>query len=59
MSTFESSFTKLSWEVHPTILPFIMAMTIKGKKTKVLRAYVAPVNCNVLNKAKAIILLTT
>jgi hypothetical protein len=29
-------------------------MTVKGKKTKVLRAYVAPVNHNVLNEAKAI-----
>jgi hypothetical protein len=35
------------------ILPFIMAMTVKGKKTKVLRAYVAPVNHNVVNEAKA------
>jgi hypothetical protein len=54
MTFFESSFTKLSWEVHPTILPFIMAMTVKEKKTKVLRSYVAPVNHNVLNEAKAI-----
>jgi hypothetical protein len=29
-------------------------MTVKGKKTKVLRAYVASVNHNVLNEAKAI-----
>jgi hypothetical protein len=29
-------------------------MTVKGKKTKVLRAYVLPVNHNVLNEAKAI-----
>ncbi len=29
-------------------------MTVKGKKTKVLRADVAPVNHNVFNKAKAI-----
>jgi hypothetical protein len=36
------------------ILPFIMAMTVKGKKTKFLRAYVAPVNHNVLNETKAI-----
>ncbi len=54
MTIFESSFTKLSWEVHPRILPFITAMTVKGKKTKVLRAYVVPVNHNVLNEAKAI-----
>jgi hypothetical protein len=51
MTIFKSSFTKLLWEVHPTILPFILAMTIKGKKTKVLRAFVAPVNHNVLNEA--------
>jgi hypothetical protein len=31
-----------------------MAVTIKGKKIKVLRAYVAPVNHNVLNEAMAI-----
>jgi hypothetical protein len=31
-----------------------MAMTVKGKKTKILRAYVAPVNHNVLNETKAI-----
>jgi hypothetical protein len=54
MSIFESSFTKLSWELHPTILPFIMAMTVKGKTTKVLMACVAPVNHNVLKEAKAI-----
>ncbi len=36
------------------ILPFIMAMTVKGKKTKVLRAYVAPVNHNVLNEDNSI-----
>jgi hypothetical protein len=54
MSIFESSFTKLSWKLHQTILPFIMAMTVKEKKTKVLRAYVVPVNHNVLNEAKAI-----
>ena len=36
------------------ILPFITAMTVKGKKTKVLRAYVVPVNHNVLNEAKEI-----
>jgi hypothetical protein len=29
-------------------------MTLKGKKTKVVRAYVAPVNHNVLKGAKAI-----
>jgi hypothetical protein len=54
MTFFESSFTKLSWEVHPTILPFIMAMTVKGKKTKFSRDYVAPVNRNILKEAKAI-----
>jgi hypothetical protein len=54
MTIFESSFTKLSWKVHPTILPFITAMAVKGRKTKVLRAYVAPVKYNVLNEAKAI-----
>jgi hypothetical protein len=54
MSIFESSFTKLSWEVHPMILPFITAMTVKGKKTKVLRAYIAPANHNVLNEALTI-----
>jgi hypothetical protein len=31
-----------------------MAMTVKGKKTKVLRAYVAPVNHNVLNEDNSI-----
>ncbi len=31
-----------------------MAMTVKGKKTKVLRDTVALVNHNVLNEAKAI-----
>jgi hypothetical protein len=35
MTIFESSLTKLSWKVHPKILPFITAMTVKGKKTKV------------------------
>jgi hypothetical protein len=54
MTIVESSFTKLSWEAHPTILPFITAMAVKGKKTIVFRAYVAPVNHNVLNEAKAI-----
>jgi hypothetical protein len=55
MSIFEStSFTKLSWAVHPTILPFIAAMTVKGKKAKVIRAHVAPINHCVLNEAKAI-----
>jgi hypothetical protein len=29
-------------------------MTVKGKKSTVLRAYVAPVNHNVLNEAKVI-----
>jgi hypothetical protein len=54
MTDFESSFTKLSWEVHPTILPLIMVITVKGKKTKFLRAYIVPFNHNVLNEAKAI-----
>jgi hypothetical protein len=54
MTFFESSFKKLSWEVHPAILPFITAMTVKEKKTKALRAYVAPVNHNVFNEAEAI-----
>ncbi len=36
------------------ILPFITAMTVKGKKTKVLRAYIAPANHNVLNEALTI-----
>jgi hypothetical protein len=31
-----------------------MAMIVKGKKTKDLKANVAPVNHNVLNEAKAI-----
>ncbi len=34
-------------------------MTVKGKNTKVLRAYVVPVNYNVLNEAKAIIIAHT
>jgi hypothetical protein len=31
-----------------------MAVTVKRQKTKVAKAYVAPVNHNVLNEAKAI-----
>jgi hypothetical protein len=54
MSIMESGFTNLSQELRPMILHFITAMTVKGKKTKVLRSYVAPVNHNVLNEAKAI-----
>jgi hypothetical protein len=52
MTIFE--FTKLSWGVHPTRLPFITATTVKRKNRKVVGAYVAPVNHNFLNKAKAI-----
>ncbi len=36
------------------ILPFITDITVKGKKTKFLRACVVPVNHNVLNEDKAI-----
>jgi hypothetical protein len=44
--------------VHPTILPFIATMTVKGKKTKFLRAYVAPLITMFLMRLRQLILLT-
>jgi hypothetical protein len=55
MTMLDSNFKKVSWNIHPTVLTFLMAMTVsQGKKKTTLRPYVAPVNHNVLNTEKAI-----
>ena len=54
MTMLDSNFTKVSWNIHPTILPFLTAATVsKSKKKQTLEPYVAPVNHNVLNTEKA------
>jgi hypothetical protein len=55
MTMLDSNFKKVSWNIHPTVLTFLTAMTVsQGKKNTTLRHYVAPVNHNVLNTEKAI-----
>jgi hypothetical protein len=55
MTMLGSNFKKVSWNIHPTVLTFLTAMTVsQGKKKTILRPYVAPVNHNVLNTEKAI-----
>jgi hypothetical protein len=55
MTMLDSNFRKVSWNINPTVLSFLMATTVsQGKKKKTLRPYVAPVNHNVLNTEKAI-----
>ncbi len=51
----DSNTKKESWNIHPTVLMFLTAMTVsQGKKNTTLRPYVAPVNHNILNMEKAI-----
>ncbi len=51
----ESNFRKVSLNINPTVLTFLMATTVnQGKKKKTLRPYAAPVNHNLLNMEKAI-----
>ncbi len=55
MTILDSNFKKVSWNMHPTVLMFLTAMTVsQGKQKTTLRPYVAPVNHNVLNTEKAI-----
>jgi hypothetical protein len=55
MTMLECNFKKVSWNIHPTVLMFLAAMTVsQGKKKTTLGPYVAPVNHNVLNMEKAI-----
>jgi hypothetical protein len=55
MTILDSNFKKVSWNVHPTVLTFLTAMTVsQGKKKTTLRPYVAPVIHNVLITEKAI-----
>jgi hypothetical protein len=55
MTMLESNFRKVSLNINPTVLTFLMATTVnQGKKKKTLRPYVAPVYHNVLNTEKAI-----
>ncbi len=55
MTMSDSNFKKVSWNIHSTVLTFLMAMTVsQGKKKTTLRPYVAPVNHNVLNMEMAI-----
>ncbi len=55
MTMLESNFRKVSLNMNPTVLTFLMATTVnQDKKKTTLRPYVAPVNHNVLNTEKAI-----
>jgi hypothetical protein len=55
MKMLDTKFKKVSWNIHPTVLTSLTAMTVsQGKKKTTLRPYVAPVNHNVLNTEKAI-----
>ncbi len=55
MTMLDSNFKKVSWNIHPTVLTFLMAMTVsQWKKKTTLRPYVAPVNHNVPNTEKPI-----
>ncbi len=45
-------FSKDTWTVHPSIIPFLMNMMVNYKNQ--LHPYVAPVNHNSLNEAKAL-----
>ena len=59
MTMLDSNFKKVSWNIHPTVLTFLMATTVsQGKKKITLRPYVAPVDHIVLKTEKAIVLLT-
>jgi hypothetical protein len=44
-------FSKHAWSVHPNIIPFLTNMTVTDKN---LHPYVAPVDHNFLNEAKAL-----
>jgi hypothetical protein len=46
------NFSKDTWTVHPSIIPFLTNMMVTKKQN--LHPYVAPVNHNVLNDAKAL-----
>ncbi len=54
MTMLDSNFKKVSWNVHPTVLTFLKAMTANQGKKTTLRPYVAAVNHNILNTEKAI-----
>ncbi len=55
MTMLDSNFKKVSWNIHPTVLTFLTAITVSQEKNKTtVRPYVAPVNHNVLNMEKAI-----
>jgi hypothetical protein len=47
MTMSDSNFKKVSWNIHPTVLRFLMATTVsQGKKKTTLRPHVAQVNHN-------------
>jgi hypothetical protein len=46
----EKNFSKLTWSVHLSIIPFLTHMTVTDKKK--LHPYIAPVNHIFLNDAK-------
>ncbi len=48
----DKNFSKHTWTVHPSIIPFLTNMTVTNKKH--LHPYVAPVYHNFLNEAKAL-----
>ncbi len=48
----DRNFSKHTWAVHPSIIPFLTNMRVANKKH--LHQYVAPVNHNVLNEAKVL-----
>jgi hypothetical protein len=47
----DKNLSKDTWTVHPSIIPFLMNMMVYYKNH--LHPYVAPVNHNSLNEAKA------
>jgi hypothetical protein len=48
----DNNFSKDTWTVHPSIIQFLTNMMFKYKNQ--LHPYVAPVNHNSLNEAKAV-----
>ncbi len=48
----DKNFSKHTWAVHPSIIPFLTNMMVTDEKN--LHPYIAPVNHNVLNEEKVL-----
>ncbi len=63
--TYNKSFTKVNYQIHPIVIPFLTPMNMKQTydkqldNAKILQPYVAPVNHNTLTSAKTLQIVHT